>query len=122
MSYEKSFPIKAKTITQKEKSHPWITELHLSDMRERDKLCKLSKKKKIDKSVYTDFRNALKNRLRAAKTVYFKNLFELHQNNIKKTWGVINDFISSSGLYGVDFDFFVVIQLTTSLIGAYIHI
>ena len=97
MSYEKSFPIKAKTITQKEKSHPWITDLHLSDMRERDKLCKLSKKKKVAKSVYTDFRNALKNRLRAAKTAYFKNLFELHQNNIKKTWGVINDFIRSKG-------------------------
>ena len=64
---------------------------------ERDKLCKLSKKKKIAKSVYSDFRNALKNRLRAAKTVYFKNLFEIHQNNIKKTWGVINDFIRSKG-------------------------
>ena len=53
-------------ITQKEKYYPWITDSHLSDMRERDKLCKLSKKKRITKSVYTDFRNALKNKLRAA--------------------------------------------------------
>ena len=35
LSYEKSFPIKTKTITQKEKSYPWITESHLSDMKER---------------------------------------------------------------------------------------
>ena len=72
MSYDKSFPVKTKTITQKQKSYPWITELHLSDMRERDKLCKLSKKKKIAKSIYTEFRNALKNRLRAAKIEYLK--------------------------------------------------
>ena len=56
------------------------------------------RKKKIAKSVYTDFRNALKNRLRAAKNEYFKNLFELHQNNIKKTWGVINDFIRTKDI------------------------
>ena len=49
----------------------------------------------MDKSVYTDFRNDLKSRLRTAKKEYFKNLFDLHQNNIKKTWGVINDFIKS---------------------------
>ena len=45
MSYEKSFPLKSKTITYKEKSYPWITESHLNDMKERDKLCKLSKRK-----------------------------------------------------------------------------
>ena len=97
MSYDKSFPLKTKTITHKEKSYPWITESHLNDMKERDKLCKLLKKKKIAKSVYTHFRNDLKSRLRTAKKEYFKNLFDLHQNNIKKTWGVINDFIRSKG-------------------------
>ena len=95
LAYEKSFPLKTKTITQKEKSYPWITESHLTDMRERDKLCRLSKKKKISKLVYTNFRNNLKNILRSAKNEYFKNLFEYHKNNIKKTWGVINSFIRS---------------------------
>ena len=33
--------------------------------------------------------------MRAAKNEYFKNLFELHRSNIKKTWDVINDFIRS---------------------------
>ena len=47
LSYEKSFPLKNKTITQKEKSYAWITESHLNDMRERDKFCKLSKRKKM---------------------------------------------------------------------------
>ena len=93
--YEKSFPIKTKTITQKGKSYPWISDSHLNDMKERDKLCKLSKKNKIAKSIYTDFRNDLKNRLRFAKKEYFSNLFELYKNNIKKTWGVINGFIRS---------------------------
>ena len=93
--YEKSFPIKTKTITQKENLYPWISVSHLNDMKERDKLCKLSKKNKIAKFIYADFRNNLKNRLRLAKSEYFRNLFELHKNNIKKTWGVINGFIRS---------------------------
>ena len=45
-SYEKSFPVKTKIISQKDESHSWITESHLKDMKERDKLCKLAKKEK----------------------------------------------------------------------------
>ena len=92
-SYEKSFPIKTKIISQKDESHPWITESHLKDMKERDKLCRLSKKKKIDKKTYTDFRNNLNERLRVSKGEYYNQLFEFHRNNTKKTWEVINNVI-----------------------------
>ena len=92
-SYEKSFPIKTKIISQKDESHPWITESHLKDMKERDKLCRLSKKKKIDKKTYTDFRNNLNERLRVSKGEYYNQLFEFHKNNTKKTWEVINNVI-----------------------------
>ena len=94
-SYEKSFPLKTKIISQKDESHPWIKESHLNDMKERDKLCKLSKKKKIDKNIYTEFRNKLKERLRIAKSEYYKQQFEFHKNNAKKTWEVINKVIKS---------------------------
>ena len=92
-SYEKSFPIKTKTISHKDESHPWITESHLKDMKERDKLCRLSKKNKICKKTYTDFRNNLHKRLRVSRCEYFNEQFEFHKNNIKKTWEVINNVI-----------------------------
>ena len=60
-AYDKSFPLMIKYKTHKDLLHPWITESHLSDMRERDKLCKLANKQKINKNIYTEFRNNLKN-------------------------------------------------------------
>ena len=92
-SYERSFPIKIKVISHKDESHPWITESHLNAMKERDKLCKLAKKKKIDKKTYTDFRNKLNKILRVSKFEYYCQQFEFHKNNTKKTWDVINNVI-----------------------------
>ena len=62
-------------------------------MKERDKLCRLSKKNKICKKTYTDFRNNLHKRLRVSRCEYFNEQFEFHKNNIKKTWEVINNVI-----------------------------
>ena len=92
-SYNKSFPIKTKTVTLKDLQKPWVTETHLSQINKRDNLKKLFKKKKINKRVFTEFRNKLRNDLRQAKRIYFEEQFENSSNNIKKTWEVINSII-----------------------------
>ena len=51
------------------------------------------KKKKINKTVYTKFRNKLTNDLRQARRIYFEEQLESSANNIKKTWEVIYSII-----------------------------
>ena len=92
-TYNKSFPIKTKTITTKGMQKPWVTETLINKIKERDKLHKLASKKKISRTVYTVFRNKLSNEFRQAKTKYFEEQFERNANNVKKTWEVINSVI-----------------------------
>ena len=56
-------------------------------------------KKQIDRKVYTNFRNELTTKFKQAKTKYFKDKFEEHSKNIKKTWEVINSIIRSKKVY-----------------------
>ena len=78
---------------------PWVTETHLSRIRKRDHLKKLARKKKINKSVFTEFRNKLTKDLRQAKSRYFEEQLERSANNIKKTWEVINSIIRTKKAY-----------------------
>ena len=98
-SYDKSFPIKTKTITIKNIQKPWVTETLISKIKRRDNLNKLANKKKIVRTVYTEFRNNLTTELRQAKTNYYENQFEMNENNTKKTWEVINSVIKSKKEY-----------------------
>ena len=76
-----------------------MTETHISRIKKRDNLNKLANKKKINRTVYTDFRNQLTKDLRQAKTKYFEEQFESSANNTKKTWEVINSVIRSKKAY-----------------------
>jgi len=62
-------------------------------------LNKLANKKKIDRTVYTEFRNNLTTELRQAKTNYYEDHFVRNANNTKKTWEVINSVIKSKKEY-----------------------
>ena len=64
-----------------------MTETHISRIKKCDNLNKLANKKKINRTVYTDFRNQLTNDLRQAKTKYFEEQFEISANNTKKKHG-----------------------------------
>ncbi|CAL4063742.1 unnamed protein product, partial [Meganyctiphanes norvegica] len=75
-SYNKSFPIKTKTITNKNSQKPWINEELINGLKRRDQLKKAANKKKIDRKVYTNFRNELTTKFKQAKTKYFKDKFE----------------------------------------------
>ena len=76
-----------------------MTETLISNIKRRDNLNKLANKKKIVRTVYTEFRNNLTTELRQAKTNYYENQFEMNANNTKKTWEVINSVIKSKKEY-----------------------
>ena len=94
-SYNEAFPLKTKKITIKEEQKPWVNEILINRMKIRDKLNKLANKKRIDRKIFTDFCNQLTSQLRQAKTKYFEEQFEIYENNIKKTWDIINSVIKS---------------------------
>ena len=84
-----------KKLTQKEqglKNRPWITSGILTSMKKRDKLYKdltLEKdpirRTEISLS-YKQHRNEIVNLIRISKNDYYKNYFEEHRTNMKKTW------------------------------------
>ena len=59
----------------------------------KDKLCRQSSKGRIDRKIYTDFRNDLTSQIRKAKASYFEDKFNMCKGNIKKTWNIINSTI-----------------------------
>ncbi len=75
---------------------PWVTETLAKRIKIRDKLARLSNKGRIDKEIYTVFRNSLTTQLRNAKANYFHSEFFKHDGNIKKTWEIINSSIKKS--------------------------
>ena len=86
-SYNKAFPIKTKTITEKDIRKPWVTQTLINKIKEREKLHKLASKRKIEWKIYTDFRNRLTTEFRQAKAKYFEEKFERNANNVKKNMG-----------------------------------
>ena len=82
--YDKHFPVKTKLISKKSKSKPWVNQTLINRMKIRDRLCKLSSKGRIDRKIYTKFRNDLTNQLKCAKANYSSHQFDNCKNNIKK--------------------------------------
>ena len=71
---------------------PWITQALLISIRQRDKLRKLVAKNPNNPNLLNNFkayRNLLTKLTNKAKTSYFKQKFEQHKNNSKKTWELI---------------------------------
>ena len=89
--YDKSFPIKSKTLTYKDIRSPWVTDTLLLKIDNRDKLSKAADKNRISRDVFANYRNKLTTELRKAKAKYFANEFKKNSNNLKKTWSIIND-------------------------------
>ena len=89
--YNKYFPIKTKQLSKKSQFKPWINEILINRIKIRDKLGKLSNKGRIDRNIYTRFRNILTQQIRDTKATYFNNQFDSCKNNIRKTWKVINN-------------------------------
>ena len=82
--YNKYFPIKSKILTKKSQLKPWVSEVLVNRIKIRDKLFKLSSKGRIDRNIYTQFRNLLTKQIRDAKGTYFNNQFDKCKNDIRK--------------------------------------
>ena len=86
-SYNEAFPLKTKIVTQKDEQKPWVNEILINRMKIRDKLNKLANKNRIDRKIFTVFRNQVTSQLRQAKTKYYEEQFKIFDNNIKKDIG-----------------------------------
>ena len=89
--YNKYFPIKTKVLGKKAQYKPWVNQVLVNRIKIRDKLGKLSCKGRIDRAVYTRFRNILTQQIRESKANYFNNQFDRCKNNIRKTWKIISN-------------------------------
>ena len=88
--YNEHFPLITKEIKTKSLLKPWVTDSLAKRIKIRDKLARKSNKGRIDKEIYTRFRNTLTTQLRTAKANYYHSEFSKHDGNIKKTWEIIN--------------------------------
>ena len=93
--YNKHFPIVTKTMTKKSILKPWVTDSLVRKIKIKGNLFKLSSKGKIDREIYTKFKNILTTQLRQAKANHFDKEFENCKGNVKNTWNIINKNIKS---------------------------
>ena len=79
---------------------PWITSNILQQIKERDKLRLKSIKEKNDiertrlLDNYKSLRNRIVDQIRENKQNYYKQYFELHKQNLRKTWTRIKSIIN----------------------------
>ena len=83
--YNAHCPVVRKSKSFKSKIKPWITRDILSDIKKRQNFGLLYKQGKVQKSVYTRFRNHVTSKIRASKKSYYENKFQECRNNLKKT-------------------------------------
>lgn len=96
--YEKYFPIKTKTISDKNIKKPWINRELKTCLDEKHRLRRLanSNPSPVVKSRYIDYNNLLNDRIEAARQDYLNLKFETDIRNSKKTWKNINRLIKSN--------------------------
>ena len=75
-TYNKTFPLKTKIISDKDILKPWVNDILVRRIKIRDRLNKLANKNRIEKRIFTEFRNQLTTQLRLAKAKYLAEEFE----------------------------------------------
>ena len=94
--YNTYFPLVNKQMKIKSLLKPWVTETLANRIKIKDKLARLYNKGRLNKEIYTGFRNILNTQLRKAKANYFHSEFTKYEGNTKKTWEIINRNIKKS--------------------------
>ena len=75
-------------ITDKDILKPWVNDILVRRIKILDRLNKLANKNRIEKRIFTEFRNQLTTQLRLAKAKYLAEEFEANSSNVKKKVGV----------------------------------
>lgn len=97
--FEDCFPIKMiRRGSSKRTNTPWITKGLLTSVRTKHKLYKkyLANPTPYRDSRYKNYKNKLNHLIRKAKKHYYDKSFKLAQNDMKKTWQLINEVILKS--------------------------
>ncbi|KAL7630974.1 UNVERIFIED_CONTAM: hypothetical protein RMT77_018738 [Armadillidium vulgare] len=92
--YDKHFPIKYKTATEKIIMNKWLTKALLNSIKQKQKLYKSAKRGIIPMQTFIAYSSLLKKLIRKSKANYFENKFQQTQNDAKSTWGLINNILN----------------------------
>ena len=95
--YNNIFPVKHKRCKQKT-FKPWLTKGILKSIRKKDVLYKISLKRPLVIPKYKLFKNKLTETIRAAKKLYYENLFLDIKHDLRKTWNVIKSIINNGSV------------------------
>ena len=93
LAYDTAFPIIKKKLQTKADT-PWMTE-KIKCILKKNKLYKLYLKGRIEKMVYTTFRNKLTCIIRRVKALYYAKLFLENYNDPKKIWDILKGLINN---------------------------
>ena len=74
--YNKNFPIVTKIASKKSILKPWVTESLVRRIKIRDRLGRLASKGRINREVFTRFRNQITAQLRKAKAKHYESEFK----------------------------------------------
>ena len=101
INYAREKHIPRKTVKYNKRKHKkckWITMAIINSINTKDKLYKNLLRTDINSPLYNrlkcDFKiyqKTLKNTITQAKKIYFHRIFNMHKNNVKKTWSIITE-------------------------------
>ena len=97
--YQSCFPLKTKMISANRLSKPWVTSGLQKSIKTKHELYRLKCNGNYDNEHYNRFANLLTTLMREARQQHFKKLFEEAQNDIRKTWSIINSAIKPGKKY-----------------------
>ena len=92
--FKECFPIETIKINYKNRN-PWITQNFKSEIKVRDKLFIQSRKHPTqeNKDKYKQYKNMNLSKQRKAERDYYREQFDLHQTDLKKSWNIIKNII-----------------------------
>jgi len=97
--YNKHFPIKTRNVRKNNiPRNPWITQSLLQSINHKQRLYKryLNRPTATNEANYKNYCNILTSSIRQCKRNYYAHIFQLHRDNLAKTWRTINDILGKS--------------------------
>ena len=93
--YDKHFPVKKVNVNSRRHLKPWMTKGLITSCNKKNRLYKnfIRLKTPHSEEKYKRYKNKLTTLLRFCEKQYYSDLLQQYSNNIKKTWGVLNDVI-----------------------------
>ena len=93
--YCKHFPLKTKFISLKRLKNNWITSDVKHLINKKSENFKKLRRGDITREENNRQKNVLNSKIKKAKNDYYKNAFELHKKNMKKSWGLLKNLMGT---------------------------